>query len=145
MRWHEDDQSVFVEVYPDMYIAEFLKIALREMKIDYSTDQIKIIGHESVAHYAKISTITTDNSGSNPVVLYIAVQEYTSPKFKNASIGNTAPSKYALDGNIQSKVEISCRVYEHWFALEAYDLFVKAHPGDETHVFLQFCEESNLV
>ena len=127
IRWHLDEIATSVHVMSETNIQNFIKAAILEFEGNLKPQHVYIAGFKNINRSLSIQGILQElnpiNSFENPLVITAFKQQPPIPQFRHATLGGFTPSEYAKKGSCWTKAEDVHRIYNHWFALEAYNSY----------------------
>ena len=125
VRWHLDEIATCVHVTSETNIHKFIKAALLEFEGNLKPQHVYIAGFKNINRSLSSQEILDPtNSFENPLVITAYKREQPPvTTFRHATLGRLTPSEYAKKGSCWTKAEDVHRIYNHWFALEAYNSY----------------------
>ena len=127
-RWHERQKSASVILdIEESDIEDFLDNALKKSNLGISATEVTIADFESFDSSDLVALLLNENSSRKPLVLYplsLCSSSITEQQLKKISF-KCSPSVFATPSkkSLQSKTKVSCKTYQHWFALEIYNSY----------------------
>ena len=101
-------------------VSEFIQIALEKEKIELPASLVDIEGYSYISRDQLISSLLTDNSDINPLVLCLCKETTTVTTRVNKIQLSISPSAYGKSSNLskQKETRSNGRIYQHWLSLE---------------------------